>query len=490
MVVLEVRFLSGRFHATPWGEHVNSGVVEWPPAPWRVLRAIVSAGLREEKPDFDTMNGVVRALSQENPTYHSPTIALGHWRSYLKDPRPRENPSLVHDTFVSVGSPERPLYIEWPAVTLDALERGWLARAVHRLSYLGRSESLCAIRLVDAEVQWSTTDTQRIPPEQLKGRGEVVRLLAPTPATQLADLMMTTDEMRGTRRRREPPHARYVDYERPPELVNAASSAPPRGVARGSPTEIVAARYLLTGALLPSLWDTVHVGQVFRSTANAKYARLSSGLELSPVLSGHIGDAKLRGHGHAHYLPQALGGDRLRIDHVLVWAPDGFTTVDISALTQVHHLFFPGYLEMAPAAAALLGLLTRTELAQELAAARTWTSVTPFVPARHMHARRGADGSRVYRDTPESEVRQELRRRHLPDPVEVSIEPGDPTMVRFSRPNLRSTTALPGAAGVSPRQHAGAALKVTISFPVAVTGPLALGQWAHIGLGVFQPAEK
>ena len=33
-----------RYHATPWDAHVNEGRVEWPPSPWRLLRALVAVG--------------------------------------------------------------------------------------------------------------------------------------------------------------------------------------------------------------------------------------------------------------------------------------------------------------------------------------------------------------------------------------------------------------------------------------------------------------
>src|SRR6266508_6988675 len=41
-VVLAVRFPLGRYHATAWDRSVNEGAVEWPPSPWRLLRALVA----------------------------------------------------------------------------------------------------------------------------------------------------------------------------------------------------------------------------------------------------------------------------------------------------------------------------------------------------------------------------------------------------------------------------------------------------------------
>ena len=40
-------FPGGRYHATPWGSHVNEGLVEWPPSPWRLLRPFIATAYDE-----------------------------------------------------------------------------------------------------------------------------------------------------------------------------------------------------------------------------------------------------------------------------------------------------------------------------------------------------------------------------------------------------------------------------------------------------------
>ena len=44
MPTLSIRFTGGHYHATPWGKAQNEGAVEWPPSPWRVLRALIATG--------------------------------------------------------------------------------------------------------------------------------------------------------------------------------------------------------------------------------------------------------------------------------------------------------------------------------------------------------------------------------------------------------------------------------------------------------------
>src|SRR5260221_2417249 len=71
MIAIGLRFLSGRFHATPWGRHVNEGAVEWPPAPWRLLRSLI-ATCKTRLDDLISRNdaeAILRALA-EPPAFH------------------------------------------------------------------------------------------------------------------------------------------------------------------------------------------------------------------------------------------------------------------------------------------------------------------------------------------------------------------------------------------------------------------------------------
>ncbi len=43
---ISVRFLTGRAHLHPWQTHHSEGRVEWPPSPWRLLRALLAVAGR------------------------------------------------------------------------------------------------------------------------------------------------------------------------------------------------------------------------------------------------------------------------------------------------------------------------------------------------------------------------------------------------------------------------------------------------------------
>jgi CRISPR-associated protein Csb2 len=85
-VTIALRFPAGRFHATPWGHHVNEGLPEWPPSPWRLLRALVATWKRKlgrEPLVGDHIEPVPAALAAEPPAFVLPPATLGHTRHFM-----------------------------------------------------------------------------------------------------------------------------------------------------------------------------------------------------------------------------------------------------------------------------------------------------------------------------------------------------------------------------------------------------------------------
>src|SRR5437899_6811763 len=84
MTTIELRFLANRFHATPWGRHVNEGVPEWPPSPYRLLRALYDVWKRKH-PDMPeaTVASVFEALAAQPPRFRLPEATMSHTRAYL-----------------------------------------------------------------------------------------------------------------------------------------------------------------------------------------------------------------------------------------------------------------------------------------------------------------------------------------------------------------------------------------------------------------------
>lgn len=192
MPTLLLRFPGGRYHATPWGHHVNEGLIEWPPSPWRLLRALLSTGytalnwkgdlsrpMRNAPPE--EARTLILKLASKLPTYRLPEIAASHTRHYMPLgvlDKGREKTTLVFDTWAKVG--DGTLGITWD-VSLTDEETRLLARLVEHLGYLGRSESWVNARLAQPD-EIPAEGTDCFPEEGHVNPGpgwEQVPLLAP-----------------------------------------------------------------------------------------------------------------------------------------------------------------------------------------------------------------------------------------------------------------------------------------------------------------------
>lgn len=194
MLKIELRFPAGRFHATPWGRHVNEGAVEWPPSPWRLLRALIATWHLKNKTrarDDTILRTLVTKLAGALPVFQLPRASAGHTRHYMPiNEGKNEKRTKVFDTFLHPAGAVR---IVWD-VDLEKDERALLAAMLINLGYFGRAESLVeATLLSDSEIiepnaRPLETDTMLAKDEEL------VRLLTP----------MRADDYEKWRAEREP----------------------------------------------------------------------------------------------------------------------------------------------------------------------------------------------------------------------------------------------------------------------------------------------
>src|SRR2546427_4207580 len=152
MTVLELRFPAGRYHATPWGRHVNEGAVEWPPSPWRIVRALIATwylkARKEEEIPERAIRELANALSQP-PVFRLPRATTAHTRHYMPyNEGKNEKTTKVFDTFVHISERDAVL-VAWD-VTLPPAQLAALQRLAGRLGYFGRAESLVEARVFES----------------------------------------------------------------------------------------------------------------------------------------------------------------------------------------------------------------------------------------------------------------------------------------------------------------------------------------------------
>lgn len=145
MICVEFRFLAGSYHATPWGEHVNVGAIEWPPSPWRLCRAFLAAGFNHlgwESPAKlpSVAASLIAKLAEVLPLYTLPKANGAHTRHYMPSIDYKKS-VLTFDTFAQIGRGENDvLRVYWP-VELSDEEQKLFETLLDKLSYLGRAES-------------------------------------------------------------------------------------------------------------------------------------------------------------------------------------------------------------------------------------------------------------------------------------------------------------------------------------------------------------
>jgi CRISPR-associated protein Csb2 len=488
MIALSFRFLAGRFHATPWGQHVNVGEPEWPPAPWRILRALIATWKRALPALSEEKVRPLLAKLARPPDFHLPRATLAHSRHYMPTIESgKYKPTLVFDTFVAL-SPHKPVVAMWPELLLDPGERETLATLLTALPYLGRAESWCEARLESAPPKPNCCPLNG--EIALGDNEERVQVLAPAEQDEgklLKALMITTSEMRGKRKQTMPPGARWLEYARSRRALEPDPQ--PRRSPRRPPAFTVA-RYALDARPLPLLTDAVIVAHLARRGAMSQYGRLTARGK-SAVFSGKSEQGLPReGHRHAHYLCTDENDDG-RIDHLTIWAEEGLAEQEQRALGSLARLFArEGEPELR---LLLLGFATtggaQGTMGHLVGPARVWRSLTPFVPLRHPKRHRDGrakldeHGRQI--DGPEDQLRLELRRRGLPAPASVELLPRAMIQGRERR-WLEFKQRRPGGNGAA----FGHGMGFRLTFDEPLTGPLALGYGCHFGLGLFVAGEE
>lgn len=491
MIAIAFRFIGGSYHATPWGHHVNEGVPEWPPAPWRILRALIAVRYRTLPPDTPersldaTLTALLSKLS-DPPRFALPPATLAHTRHFVPwEKKGPEDRTRIFDTFVALDR-DAPVVAVWPGVELTPEEHDLLRQLVENLPYLGRAESWCRASLVRHAGTINCAPRER---ESLDA--EPVRVLVPAhadPDRLLAALVLDVNQVRTRDRLRNPPLSRWLVYDRPRDCLAVPPSAP-TPTAAGDP-EATVARYVLDGRPRPLLVHTLRVAELARRAVLAQFGRQNNRV-LSPTLLGKDEKGEpLRGHAHAHYLPTDEDGDGF-VDHLTIFAPSGFSAAERRALASLRELVAGGV--ETTLSLLFLGVGAAGDFAPLpwLGCAAGWRSVTPYVLNRHpkvTHAgvpKLNEEGRQI--DGPEDQVRREWESRRAIDrslpplseveAISVGVVGGKEVgWWSFVRRRARGTGKEPGPT-----------YGFRLRFAEPAKGPIALGYGSHFGLGLFVP---
>lgn len=513
MLAIALTFPAGRYHATPWGRHVNEADVAWPPEPWRLVRAFIATWHRKLDParfPRQRLESLLAHLAEaQPPRFRLPEEAIhAHTRHYM--PAKGDKRTLIFDAFVRLR-PDDPIVIAWPELKLPADEEDLLDALLAALGYFGRAESW-----VHAERTSWTDGYNCVPAEQdvdieTGEVGEIVRLLAPLSpqryarfreeqissrkklpksiATTLPDnwldaLSLDTADIQNAGWSL-PPAARWVSYRRPLHALKAvATRTAPRRTVRKTERAVTTARFALYGKPLPRIEDAVRLGEALRAAAMGCARRLFGAEAVPRELSGHDRPDEHR-HQHAFWLPEPdLRGE---LTHALVHVPGGLSPEAIRTLVELRSV---RYGDGEPLQVLLEGFgsapmfQTLTPLIRRSA---VWVSVTPYLHPWHLK-KREVRSAQALHEAILGQLNREWSARG--DELPRILEFRELREVEFSGRKLRPLHfhRFRGKRGLVQPDTLGRLIELRFDEPVR--GPVALGFGCHFGLGLFVPVEE
>lgn len=526
MPTLKFDFTAGRYHATPTGHHVNEGQIEWPPSPWRILRALISVGYTKlgwvgpQPPPMAV--ALLQKLSAATPRYALPAGGAAHSRHYMPQARFKgsaEATALVLDTFAH-GLVE-PLYVHWPAA-LGEDEQQLLRELLAHLSYLGRAESWVDADLLDDApagvqfncepagrtaargvdiiqvlaplsnadyAQWYAEQTAPLlaPYEGLrkltaKQQKDRTRALAPYPPSLIDALQQGSDywQLHGWN---QPPGSQRIAYQRPREALQSRSAGARASAATPPVEAILLALSTASGkhnALPPLRYGLLHAERIH----DALVRLASDPGPPPPELTGQDGDRRtLTGHAHLYIQPLDLDQDQ-RIDHILLRARAGISAEAQAAIRRFRKLIVKG---QEPPRVAIVGagkledlIAGFAELRRTQSASHSWSSTTPFVPVRHQKARG--------RNTLANQIRDELQSHGIAAPLKAVHLAGPDRPDAWGQRATRLRHFNLQRQSSPPKQAYGYTL--VLEFAEPANGPIAIGYGSHFGLGQFEAVDR
>lgn len=541
MTVLAYRFLAGRYHATPWGAHVNEGLVEWPPSPFRLLRALVATGY--SRFGWTGVEGSVRELMEllasVLPSYSLPEGTASHTRHYM--PTFNGNTTKVIDAFLRF-SKDSVLYVRYPTALPDA-SRAVLASLANAQPYLGRAEAWVDCELLErapAGLAWVEPATQPPGPgfervellaseephtyadwrtkfiarevERREGeerakaaakghtfkalsKGEREKLEERVPRDVVLALLQDTGVLRKAGWS-QPPGTRWVGYFRATEALVPRVVTPLRRRSELLPTTALLALSSDTSNadVFPRMHDAVRRLEVLH---DALVRRSDSGEGASPCFTGNAKGEAIVGHRHASLIPLALGKRKDRLDHILVHCPMGLDDDARQALFRLRKTWAQDLPDLFVTLAGIGTLDAFVKMVPHVRAGRRFRSATPFVPSRFLKAKG--------KDALFEQVQHELAYRALPRASALEVEIDGDRWASMSNvvSGRRAADLAVEVDGVRHRPSArfrhfvrerrerpppvAFCLSLRLVFDTPVPGPISLGYGSHFGLGSFEP---
>jgi len=505
LIVLKQSFPLGRYHANPWRAFAfDDPHGEWPPSPWRLLRAILARSFQlsreRENIDDDALRRLlVRAFCESKISFQLPAQS---WRGpglqqyqpseFKKIPaaaaKPGEktyNTTKNKDNFWLVSSETAALFWileseNWTPALLTHLDE-----CLARMTYFGRAESITQIERSKGEADGIQANCEL----KDKRTSTSVPVLCPKPDATLEQVACQTHED-AVANSTTPPGAIWKYAERP---ARAKPAPKPSSRTALAPVQIV--QFAVGGRVFPPLRYWLRITEKFRGIALCQLAQQVSGSRdakfagLPPEIRAKFSlftgkgsdDTALAGHQHAAFflIPDSQG----KPSRLICWRRVPFSDEEQTALLAAAEAPLAWDFGSSDWKLRLVPLPAETPLPPDkniFGQSTVWETLTPFVPPLHFLGRNGKPKRGCEIDT---QVGNSLADCGLPPATVTVLSTGERATqwVKVHRPH-RSRTEQTNDDKRS--------FNIRLQFESPVQGPLFLGHSCHFGLGLFAPVER
>jgi CRISPR-associated protein Csb2 len=475
MIHIKVQFHTNQYQACAWGNHHSEGVIDWPPAPWRILRAILAGSYNVALSDKHqpTLKALLHKLASALPSYTLPPTTYIQHRS----PRPQVNlktakvgpGKVLYSAGLLMSSTQNALYIHYPLTLLET-EELVLSLCLSGLTYFGRKESVATLALVE-----EAPESNAEPDSQ--GTRIVTTVDSELDADALWDaLSLSAHENYGVNRSATFPGIRQATYR-----IDTPKLRPQQDPWQKQHTVTLAVsvspRLPLTLGL--KLTHRLHQALVSRCPA--------------PVFTGQEMGEPSKNHNHTIFqcVPDRTGR---YIEQVKLYSYAGYGSDALAVIANC--LYLPGVARGYDVSLAFADLGGREEAFDE------WVSSTPFFLSRFPAVRRGKPrmlSEHYQKDGPEHQVLQYLQ--HLPwlnlagNPTYREHEDGLALYLNDEIAVVALCEPFPKFWEWESECRQGKKVgrvgyRVRLEFAVPITGPIILGYTAHYGLGAMTPVRE
>jgi CRISPR-associated protein Csb2 len=513
-LILEQSFPLGRFHATRWNQNpFEDRHGEWPPSPWRLLRALAARWFQyaRETGDEDeaARNALLEQLAAQPPAFHLPAFT---WRG---EPAPRQyqktkvdwtdksakaaaykkpQTTLVIDVFRAVSPTERVVWV-WDTVDLSPLLEDLLGKLLRRILYFGRAETHCRFTMGKMLMQ----DMPRFELSSSSKGDSPVLVATPGEELNLKSLLASSDD-RLFKGRQIPPGTEWR-YARLPQCPTV-SIPPPRKVKFPAGLQVI--QFAVGGRVYPERTHWVRVIERFRGCVLKHAARIVSGGKYASfrelpadlrdklkLLSGKDGEGRpLQNHLHAYFFlyPDEVGNPTRLIAYRRVpfdgIADQPFEVEAILAASR-EPIFWqsraPDWsLRLVPLP---FEVPAPVGCRRDGASSAVWVSATPFVTPGNRHRFRKGGRNRPG-EAPDCLLRKLLRKSSFADPLTIALIDG-PDKAEWVYIHATREERLHFRERRTPVVRPGHSFRIVFREPV--NGPICLGHSCHFGLGLFVP---